>query len=446
MINFFIKTYGCQANVADSQAISNYLKNIGCKLVESEADADLILVNTCAIRQKAEQKVFSYLGELAEFKKQKKYLQVGVIGCIASYRGEELLSRFDHVRFFFGAKENLTELPSILSDVVVKLEKIKKTEKSFLNFNSLSEKLENVFLGGFKNCQNEVKQSFVNIMTGCNNYCSYCIVPFTRGREKSYFLSDILDRVKRDVELGAKEITLLGQNVNSYKDPRTGATFEKLLESVAQIAGDFWVKFVSPHPKNMTKDVLYVMAQYPKKLCDWIHHPLQSGSNKILQAMNRTYTVEKYIEQINWIREILPNATISTDIIVGFPGETEKDYQETRRVIEDVRFDNIYSFIYSPRKYTKAAQLQDNCSAQLKLDRLKALQHRQIEICREQNNRHVGKILECLVEKRLTNDKLLARSQGNLRILFDGSYNCVGKIVEIKIVDAGSVNMSGSLI
>lgn len=450
MINFFIKTYGCQANVADSQAVSNYLQDLGCQKVESEKDADLILINTCAIREKAEQKVFSYIGELAPLKLEKKYLQVGVVGCIASYRKKELLSRFDHVRFVYGAKDEQIGLQNLLNDVVLKLETIKSADSGELlgEFKSdVKDSLTNkLFLGGFKSATREVKQSFVNIMTGCNNYCSYCIVPFTRGREISYPMSDVLGRVKRDIQFGAKEITLLGQNVNSYKDPQTGVPFSKLLEEVAMLEGEFWIKFFSPHPKDMTIDVLEVMAKYKDKLCNYIHFPLQAGSNKILQAMNRTYNIEKYLEQIDWIRKILPDATITTDIIVGFPGETETDYLKTRDVMEKVKFDYIFSFVYSPRKYTKAALLQDNCTTEVKHVRLKLLQKRQVDISRERNNRLIGKKMKCLVEKRLTNGKLLARTQGNHRVLFDGDEILIGSFVDLRIEKAGAVNLVGEFI
>ena len=282
-------------------------------------------------------------------------------------------------------------------------------------------------------------------MTGCDNYCSYCIVPFTRGREKSYPINAIIERIRKDVKSGAKEINLLGQNVNSYKDPQTGAGFAELLKQVAQIEGDFWVRFVSPHPKDMTKDVLHTISEHNDKLCAFIHLPLQSGSNKILQAMNRTYDVEKYMEQVGWIKDILPHATISTDIIVGFPGETEEDYLETRRVMENVNYDLVFSFIYSPRKYTKAALMEDNCSLEEKTRRLEVLQKRQVDICFAQNSLNIGKTLKTLVEKRLTNGKLLARTEGNIRVLFEGKDELIGRFVKLKIEDAGSVNLIGSL-
>jgi len=457
MINVFIKTYGCLANVADSQALANYLVGLGCSIVDKQDSADLIIINTCAIRDKAEQKVFSYLGCLSDLKKQKPYLKIGVIGCIATYRKKEFFKRFDHINFVFGAKENLAVLQEYLSDLVLKIETIKQIYSDDpdkkLNFGGqdrdmkITEKEEDkeLILGGFKDKPSEFKQSFVNIMTGCDNYCSYCIVPFTRGREKSYPMSSIIERVQRDVQSGAKEINLLGQNVNSYKDPQTGAGFAELLKQVAQIDGEFWVRFVSPHPKDMTKDVLHVISEYNDKLCTFIHLPLQSGSNKILQIMNRTYDVEKYMEQISWIRDILPHATISTDIIVGFPGETEDDYLETRKVLEDIKFDLVFPFIYSSRKYTKAALMDDNCSKEEKTRRLEELRKRQIDICFARNSLKIGKTLKTLVEKRLTSGKLLARTEGNIRVLFDGKDDIIGKFVKLKIVDAGSVNLIGSL-
>ncbi|MCF7799718.1 tRNA (N6-isopentenyl adenosine(37)-C2)-methylthiotransferase MiaB [Candidatus Babeliales bacterium] len=469
MINLFIKTYGCQANVADSQSVENYLVSLGgVQVVDKEELADLILINTCAIREKAEQRVFSYIGELAEFKKNKSYLNIGVIGCMASYLKKEILTRFDNVSFVFGAKDDLNILKEYLHDLIVKLETIKevyehnnifeqdnkikfelKKIKRIINSKNIINKnknLSDLALGGIKNKFLELKQSFINIMTGCNNYCSYCIVPFTRGREKSYPSNILLDRIKKDLDLGVKEITLLGQNVNSYKDPITNNGFEWLMEQVAKLNGDFWVRFVSSHPKDMTIDLLHVMANYSDKLCAYVHFPLQSGSNKILQSMNRTYTIEKYMEQIDWIRKILPQATITTDIIVGFPGETEQDYLMTRKIIEQVRYDLVYSFIYSPRKYTKASLMEDNCPIEEKNRRLQELQTRQMEICFENNLLTVGKTFKTLVEKRLTNGKLLTRTAGNLRVLYDGNDDLIGNFVNLKIQSAGRANLVGSLI
>ncbi|MCK4651154.1 tRNA (N6-isopentenyl adenosine(37)-C2)-methylthiotransferase MiaB [Candidatus Babeliales bacterium] len=454
MINFFIKTYGCQANVADSQALSNYLMQLGAKQVSNEKDADLIFINTCAIRERAEEKFFSYLGSFVKFKNLKPYLKIGVIGCVASYRKKEIFSRFGLVDFVFGVKEDSSLLKNYIIDLVLKLNVEKKiyykiSDEFFEQNEDLilsKQNFSNLYMGGFKNSNNELKKSFINIMTGCNNYCSYCIVPFTRGREKSYPANEILKRVEQDVASGAKEIMLLGQNVNSYKDPQSGKGFAKLLNDVAKIDGDFWVRFVSSHPKDMTKDVLHVMADNKDKLCGFVHYPIQSGSNKILRVMNRIYTVEQYLEQIGWIKDILSEATISTDVIVGFPGETEQDYLQTCKVLKEVKFYNVFSFIYSPRKYTRAALLKDDCPKKVKLKRLEALQEMQRQISKDLNFLNVGKTLKCLVEKRLANDKLLARTQGNIRVLFEGGDDIIGTFVYLKIKNVGVANMLGSLI
>ncbi|MCK4517364.1 MiaB/RimO family radical SAM methylthiotransferase, partial [Candidatus Babeliales bacterium] len=297
---------------------------------------------------------------------------------------------------------------------------------------------------------------FVGVMRGCNNYCSYCIVPFTTGRERSFVMSKILERIKHDVEAGAKEVTLLGQNVDSYKCPETGVRFSTLLEKVGQIDGEFWVRFVSPHPKDMTMDVLDVMAANKEKLCSYIHLPLQSGSNKILDLMCRTYTIEKYLEQVAAIRERLPYAAISTDFIVGFPGETEEDYLATRRVMEEVRFNMIYSFIYSPRKYTKAAQMIDSCSHEIKQRRLAELQARHREIGTERNREFIGKTVRVLIEERVSREGLLAtrsfsegwlgRTAGNIRVRVSGDNLDVNKFVNVLIEKAGISQIEGSVL
>lgn len=451
MINFYIKTYGCQANAADSQAVSNFLIDLGCKEQTSELDAELIIVNTCAIRDKAEHKVYSYIGSLIKLKRKQHNFKVVVIGCIATYRKKEFYSRFPSVIFVSGARDKKEYLQKNLIDLVLSLETTNQLfDKPKISNVSTKTKVTrlkkfDLKLGGIKNDIKHAKQSFVNIMTGCNNFCTYCIVPFTRGREISYSAFEIIEKIKFDIAQGVKEVTLIGQNVNSYKDPENGLNFAQLLEKIAKLDGEFWIRFVSPHPKDMSLDVIKIMVKYPEKICNWIHHPVQSGSNEILEAMKRSYTVEKYLEQIDWIRKYLPDATISTDIIVGFPGETEVDYLKTRELMETVRFDNIFSFIYSPRKFTKAALLEDNCLYKEKQRRLNELQKRSIQIVKEKNEKYVGKKLRCLVEKRTTNGKLLARSSGNHRILFDGDDLKIDTFVKIKVESAGAVNFTGAL-
>lgn len=473
MITYFFKTYGCQANVADSEGLSKYLAELSCAEGQTEESADLIIVNTCAVREKAEQKLWSYLGRLGDIKKTKPFIKIGVIGCVASYKKKEIYERFDQVNFVYGAREELPALQTYLTDLVVQLE---TTKQLYTTSDDAQDRLaavnmsrgqdrdvkklvesKGIFktprLGGFAlfkkqepKIAKELTRSFINIMTGCNKYCAYCIVPFTRGREVSYPMQEIIDRVKHDVANGSKEITLIGQNVNSYIDPVTSALFPELLRQVAQIEGQFWIRYVSPHPQDMTLDLFDIMKEYRPKIAAALHFPLQSGSNTMLQAMNRNYTVEKYLGQIAAIRERMPDATISTDLIVGFPGETEQDFLATMDVIEKVRYDLIYSFIYSRRKYTKAWPMADNCPPEVKSARLELLQKRQMEIAFEQNSRNIGKTLTCLVEKRLENGKLLARTEGNIRVVFDGSDSLIDTFIDLEIESAGPANMSAKIV
>lgn len=465
MINYFFRTYGCQANVADSEGLAQYLDAMGCVQASAEESADLVIVNTCAVREKAEQKLWSYLGELKDIKKAKPYLKVGVIGCVASYKKQEIYKRFDHVGFVYGAREEMPALQAYLTDLIVNLETTKQlfsdnpdasivgwqdrdvkkvvAEKKLSplsRFNRLAQVQK--ALEGLTDQPKVAAKSFINIMTGCNKYCAYCIVPFTRGREVSYPMNELVDRVRHDVANGSKEVTLVGQNVNSYVDPETGMQFPELLRRVAAIEGDFWVRYVSPHPQDMTVELFDVMAAHRPKITAYVHFPLQSGSNSILKKMNRNYTIEEYLDKVAWVRERMPDATISTDLIVGFPGETEEDYQATLHALEKVRYDLIYSFIYSPRKYTKAWPMQDDCPAAVKSARLELLQKRQIDIAAEQNARNIGKTLTCLVEKRLENGKLLARTEGNVRVMFDGSDDLIGQFIALLIESTGPANMS----
>lgn len=463
MINFFIKTFGCQANVADSQDLAKLLTEIGAQEVESENSADLIIINTCAIRELAEQKLYSYIGRLSKIKKIRPYLKVGVIGCVASYRKQELYSRFDHVSFVYGARDELQTLKAYLINLCNELmttkqffeqhpenvfgqgqdrdvKKIVETKK-LLTIPNLFSKASKINSLSYK--PQELVRSMINIMTGCNKYCSYCIVPFTRGRETSFAMSKILDQVKKDIENGAKEITLLGQNVNSYIDPESNSRFPELLQKVAEIDGDFWVRFMSPHPQDMTRDLFEVMAQHGNKLCNYLHFPMQSGSNRILQLMNRNYTAEEYLEKIGWLRSLMPHATISTDIIVGFPGETEKDYLATREMLDKIKFDFVFSFIYSKRKYTKAFEMDDQNTHEIKVQRLNDLQARQVEIALELNSQKIGKNLKVLVEKRLTDDKLLARTEGSIRVLVSSTENKVNSFLNVEITDASVTSLVG---
>ena len=487
MVTFFNKIYGCQANFADSQGLAKFLVELGCVPVMAEKDADLIIINTCAIREKAEQKLYSYIGRLAELKKDKPLLKIGVIGCVASYKKKEFYEYFECISFVHGAREEISVLQGYLAEFILNIQtekslflqnpdskikylkqdrRLKKffdkqvTEKSQIDKDlssisrlNLTEQIKDIKDEQIKEDDASGEEqisdvrAMINIMTGCNKYCSYCIVPFTRGREISYPMSDILNAVKKDIDRGAKEVTLIGQNVNSYIDLQKGARFPELLQKVASLEGDFWVRFVSPHPQDMTKDLFQVVASHRPKLTAFLHFPLQSGSDTILKAMNRNYTSAEFLEKIGWIKELMPDAGITTDIIVGFPGETEQDYLATREVMEKVQFDQIYSFIYSKRKFTKAYNMPDDCPQEEKARRLSELQMRQREISLEQNRKNIGKTLKVLVEKELEPGKLLARTEGNARVLITGNNaNLVGNFVDVKIESTTVVNMSGTVI
>lgn len=477
IITFFNKTYGCQANFADSEGLSRFLKELGCTQVNSEVEADLIIINTCAIRDKAEQKLYSYLGKLAILRNEKPYLKIGVIGCVASYRKKEFYEKFDYISFVHGAREEISILQGYLAEIVSNIQSAKtlfndtpKTDaeklESKIKYLRQDRRLKKIFekqnSGVMQNSisklnlhehfkdddadsneQSSDVRALINIMTGCNKYCSYCIVPFTRGREISYPMADILTAVKKDIERGAKEITLVGQNVNSYADPQTGARFPELLEKVAQIPGEFWVRFVSPHPQDMTLDLFQVMAKYRPKLTAFLHFPLQSGSNTILKAMNRNYTAQEFLDKIKWVKDLMPDVSITTDIIVGFPGETEADYLATREIMEIVKFDQIYSFIYSKRKFTKSFNMEDNCPVSEKARRLSELQKRQREISLELNRKNIGKTLKVLVEKQLEPGKLLCRTEGNARVFLHGNADLIGRFLNVKIENTTVVNMTG---
>ncbi len=474
MINFFFKTYGCQANVADSEGLASFLKTVDCVDVAKEEDADLIVVNTCAVREKAEQKLYSYLGQLCDLKKTRPYMRIGVIGCVASYKKEEIYKRFDLVNFVYGAKEDYKILEAYLADLVVKVETVKQlfndsgavlqsTKGQDRDIKKIVEQVPGIFKNprmgslsifkkkpvtkGFEARGKELNRSFINIMTGCNKFCAYCIVPFTRGREVSYPMQELVDRIVHDVSNGSKEITLIGQNVNSYQDPETGHMFPELLRRVAALEGDFWVRWVSPHPQDMTVELFDVIAQHRNRIPPYVHFPMQSGSNHVLDLMKRNYTIELFMEQIGWLRARMPDATVSTDIIVGFPGEREEDFLKTMEAVEAIRFDWTYSFNYSPRRHTLASRtMEDDCPADVKSRRLETLQKRQIEIGAEMYKRHIGKEYRVLVEKRLDDGMLLGRTPGNMRFLLEGNDTLIDSFVTARVLLTTPANLTGELV
>ncbi len=383
-----IKTYGCQMNVHESEKLAGMLRSLGYENTEDDTKADIIVFNTCAIRDGAEQKVFGNVGAVKNFKKANPNLIVAVCGCMAQMKGraEIFKKKFPFVNIVFGT-HNINEFKNYLQryqNYKQNIYEIWDTEKE------ISENVELYRTSDYN--------AWVNIMYGCNNFCTFCIVPYVRGRERSRNLEDIVSEVKQLVSEGFKFITLLGQNVNSYGNDRKGEnlSFAKLLETLAQLDGNFRIKFMTSHPKDLSQEVIDVIAKYDK-ISKYIHLPVQSGSNRVLKAMNRNYTVEHYKGLIERIRTSIPSATISTDIIVGFPTETEEEFLETCRLVEEVKYDGVFGFMYSPRTGTVAEKMEQVDKA-VKQDRVHRLLNLAKTITKTKTQEMVGKEFEVILE------------------------------------------------
>jgi len=380
-LKFYIHTFGCQMNKNDSERIAGVLRAAGGKISDTLEGSDLIIINTCAVREKSEEKLFSYLGRLATLKKRKK-TTIGVVGCVAQLYGSELLEKKPFIDFVLGP-DNYNRLSWVIHG--------NHEEK----FTSTSWNRE------FHETPHELIlressiSAYVTIMEGCNNFCSYCIVPFTRGREKCRPMRNIIQEVQCLANKSYKEIQLLGQNVNSYKDPEKGKDFSSLLKEVNRVDGIEWIRFITSHPKNFTNDIPMAMKE-ADKVCHQLHLPIQSGSSSVLERMNRGYTREDYLEKITFIRNLMQDISFSTDIIVGFPGETEEEFQETLSVLEEVRYNNIFSFRYSPRPLTAASQEKDAVSFEEKKRRLIEVQKLQRKIQLDLNKSLIGRVMKVL--------------------------------------------------
>jgi tRNA-2-methylthio-N6-dimethylallyladenosine synthase len=452
MISFFVKTFGCQANIADSELVVTFLQSLSCVHTFDIAEADLMIVNTCAIRDKAEQKLFSYLGALSVYKKNKPFFKISVIGCVASYKKQEIYDRFDHVSFVFGAREDRKILFSYFLKTLNILKRVKNNKNKTIFLGGQNRNTEDLLINDTQvDClkslyekqykSNEFKKAYINIMSGCNKYCSYCIVPFVRGREISYSMEMLLDQVKLALSNGVKEVHLTGQNVNSYCCPETKRNFSALLRRISEINKNFWVRWMSPHPQDMTEELFDVIADRQDKIPPYVHFPVQSGSDKVLKLMRRNYSIRQYLEQINYLKKRINDVVLSTDFIVGFPCETRDDFRKTLNLIKNIQYDFSYSFIYSPRRYTRAWSMNDDCSVIEKVERLSVLQELQKQIAFKRNNRYVGKKVITLVEKRLANGKLLSRTKGNLRVFFDGDNSLIGKFVNLYVKASSPANL-----
>lgn len=420
----YIETFGCQMNVHDSEQMAVLLADMGYKLTDDAQKADLILINTCSIREKAEQKAFSELGRLIKLKEKKPGLVVGFAGCLAQHLGEKVYKRVGDVDLVFGT-HNISSLPEMITSV--QKEKRKVTRIDFSNkINSL-----NIFAPPPEGAL----CSFVSIMQGCDNYCAYCVVPYLRGPEMSRTPEDILEEIRKLTDYGVKEVTLLGQNVNSYgKKLDSGCDFVSLLKKINEIEGIERIRFTTSHPKDFSEALISCFAEVPK-LCEHIHLPVQSGSNRILKLMNRGYTLEDYLEKVSRLRAVCPSISITSDIIVGFPGETQKDYQETIDMMEKIRFDSVFSFMYSERKGTAAQELPDKVPDAEKRQRLKELQTLQDGHTQEKNSSLEGTTQEVLVEglSRNSEHDVMGRARSWRIVNFKGGPELIGKLVNVEI-------------
>ena len=381
---FAIQTYGCQMNVADSELVEGILTKLGLEKTSDYDEADAIFLNTCAIRENAETKVHSKLGNLHKIKLNKPHLIIGVLGCMAQNLKDDLLKNKPYVDIILGP-DSYRKIPDLLNRHITDNKSIVDTKLS------RHEVYENLFPK-----RGDTFNAWVSIMRGCNKFCSFCIVPFTRGRERSRSVESIVEEVKKAVEKGFIEITLLGQNVNSYKFE--GKSFSDLLLAVSEIEGVKRIRYTSPHPQDINVELLEVMASR-KNICNYVHFPLQSGSNEVLKRMNRTYTREHFYDMAMKIREIMPNCGLSTDIIVGFPGETDEQYRETLDLMEAIKFNSAFTFKYSPRPYTKAEQFSDQIAEDIKKERLDEMLVLQRKHTLELNQEMVGTFQQVLIEK-----------------------------------------------
>jgi tRNA-2-methylthio-N6-dimethylallyladenosine synthase len=439
----YIETYGCQMNEHDSERMLRILEGYDYSETKEAKEADLILINTCSVREKAEHKVYSALGRFKELKEEKATI-IGVAGCVAQQEGERLLDRIPYLDMVIGTHA-IPVLPRLLQKVEVFGQRVCK-----IGFDPDGEYLKTPLpqrppmVGSIR----PVKvKSYVTIMQGCDHFCSFCIVPYVRGREKSRSSQEIIEEVMRLTQMGVKEVCLLGQNVNSYGKGLEGEiNFPELLSRINEIDGLQRIRFTTSHPRDLSEELIQAFSKLPK-LCEHIHLPFQSGSNKILKAMHRDYTRESYLEKIDRLREICPSVAITTDVIVGFPGEEEDDFNQTLDLIHKVQFDDLFSFKYSPRKGTRAAQIQDQVNEKVKQDRLAKLQGIQKEITLQKNQAVVGSIDETLVEgqSKQSERDVTGRTRSNKIVNFEGDLGLAGELVPVRITKAYPHSLRGEI-
>ena len=431
----FFETFGCQMNKLDAELSLGLLQEEGYKIVDKVDDADVILFNTCSVRQHAEDKVYSHLGALKTLKKRHPEVIVGVLGCMAQKDGEAIFKRMPHVDLVCG-----TRMFSRLPEMLLKIRNhgshvLAIDEDQIVNVKRAVTYRPNFY------------QAFVTVMRGCDNYCSYCIVPYVRGREISRTIADVKEEVQSLVSNGCKEVTLLGQNINSYGKGLSGnVTLGDMLTELNVIDGLDRIRFVTSHPADMSRGLIRTISRL-EKVCEHLHMPAQSGSDEVLKRMRRGYTSSYYREFVRYTRELIPRLTVASDFIVGFPGETEEDFQETVRLMEDIRFQNCFIFKYSSRTGTKAAELKDDVPDETKRARNLKLLELQKKISLEENTKMIGKKVDVLVEGASKSDlnRLSGRTRQNHIVVFNGSQELVGKLVGVLIHEVTDLTLFGKL-
>ena len=424
-------------NMHDSDTISQILLDKGYTKTDSINNANIVLINTCAVRKKAEQKALTFIGRLASLKRQNTNMISGIIGCVAQEKGTTLRKRFPFIDLIVGPR-NIYRIDDLLTQV--------KEERKMIS--SLDLTCQPTLFNNYNGYLKGKVTSFLKIMEGCNNFCSYCIVPFVRGREISLTAKDIIDRSRYLISQGIKEITLIGQNVNSYNTNNNASpTFPDLLEELDTIPGLKRLRFTTSHPKDLSDELINSFKEL-KSLCPHIHLPVQSGSNSILKLMNRRYTREKYISLIEHIKKIRPDIAITSDLIVGFPGETEKDFEDSLQLVEQIAFDNLFSFKYSDRPGTAALKLPGKIGEAEKQRRLVLLQERQKEITLSKNRLLEGTVQEILVEgpSKKRDNQLYGRTLGNKVVNFISDKNLQGHLVKVKIVQGFHNSLLGEMV
>ena len=431
--NFYIETYGCQMNVADSEVVAAIMQTADCGMTEDWHEADIILLNTCSIRDNAEQKVVSRLRELKALTRKEHRPIMGVIGCMAERMGEELIR--DYKVDFVAGPDAYMDIPNLLAQCELGQKAINiELSKTETYREVLPARIGKTISG------------FVSIMRGCNNFCSYCVVPYTRGRERSRDVESILNEVRDLWTRGYKEVTLLGQNVNSWKAGELD--FADLLEIVAEAVPEMRIRFTTSHPKDMSDKTLETIARH-KNLCRFIHLPVQSGSNKILKLMNRKYTREWYLNRIAAIRRILPDATIGTDVFCGFHDETLEDHAETLSLMREVGFDTAFMFKYSERPGTYAQKhLPDNISEEEKVRRLNEIIALQNELSLASNRREIGKTVEVLVEgfSKRSQEDMFGRTSQYKTLVFPRAGRHIGELVQVRVLEATAASLRGEIV